>query len=440
VAYDVYIAYAYQNKILADLIVAYLESNNLRCWIQPRDIRPGAHYSEEISKAITSSKIFILLFSEHENTSHQIHCEVARAATDNRVIIPFRIENTELDEALKYYLGPLYWVNACTPPMEHHIQQLVSMVLSILTQSDNSQAFHSWNQLGKSPEPQGIDLKPSKNDLEKIEKDEAVPFAYFSITCPKRVASGSSFLLDVWAHLEHQREEIIKRALQGYIDTDIIIRSQGPFETHENARISLILEIQGLEIENPEKTIIWRGQIANVSYSIRVPDTMPFGTIDGKLNISMEGFRIAEIHFQLAIKAESSPKKRIASRVTYYRRAFISYSRKDMDRILPRIQTLQKVAPYLELKMDIKDIRSGELWKDKLREFINDCDIFYLFWSINASKSPWVEKEWRCAFRMKGIEFIDPFPLDSPDDAPPPPELSDKHFDEWFLAFNRLKV
>ena len=39
-----------------------------------------------------------------------------------------------------------------------------------------------------------------------------------------------------------------------------------------------------------------------------------------------------------------------------------------------------------------------------------------------------VDWEWRTALKFKGIEGIDPHPLDPVADAPPPEELKDLHF------------
>ena len=50
-----------------------------------------------------------------------------------------------------------------------------------------------------------------------------------------------------------------------------------------------------------------------------------------------------------------------------------------------------------------------------------------------------MEKEWRCALKARGPEFIDPVPLCSPEEAKPPPELTGKHFNDWTLAFMRTK-
>jgi hypothetical protein len=48
-----------------------------------------------------------------------------------------------------------------------------------------------------------------------------------------------------------------------------------------------------------------------------------------------------------------------------------------------------------------------------------------------------VEKEWRCALEKRGIDFINPVPLDFPDEVPPPPELNTKHFNDKMLYFRK---
>jgi hypothetical protein len=98
---------------------------------------------------------------------------------------------------------------------------------------------------------------------------------------------------------------------------------------------------------------------------------------------------------------------------------------------------MEKAAPFLNIFMDVHSLRSGQKWEQELWERIPASDVFYLFWSSNAQKSPWVEKEWRCALQTRGIDFIDPVPLESPDVALPPEELKSKHFNDWELAYQR---
>ena len=62
-------------------------------------------------------------------------------------------------------------------------------------------------------------------------------------------------------------------------------------------------------------------------------------------------------------------------------------------------------------------------------------DIFYLFWSKSAALSEWVEKEWRLALLRRGLDYIDPIPLEEPEHAPPPKELSKLHFSDAYLSY-----
>jgi ATP-dependent Clp protease ATP-binding subunit ClpA len=98
---------------------------------------------------------------------------------------------------------------------------------------------------------------------------------------------------------------------------------------------------------------------------------------------------------------------------------------------------MQKIARELEVFLDVVSLRAGQYWERELWTAIPQHDVFYLFWSQAASQSEWVRKEWQCALKTRGLDFIDPVPLASPDDVPPPPELAEKHFNDWVLAFMR---
>jgi hypothetical protein len=82
-----------------------------------------------------------------------------------------------------------------------------------------------------------------------------------------------------------------------------------------------------------------------------------------------------------------------------------------------------------------QSLRSGEKWRSRLAEEIERRDVFYLFWSRAAKESVWVEWEWRHALKVRGADYIDPVPLASPRQVPPPEELADLHFNDWMLAW-----
>jgi hypothetical protein len=47
-------------------------------------------------------------------------------------VLPLRVENATPTDALAYYLGPVHWLDALTPPLENHLTQLSAAVRALL--------------------------------------------------------------------------------------------------------------------------------------------------------------------------------------------------------------------------------------------------------------------------------------------------------------------
>jgi hypothetical protein len=133
--HDVFISYSSMDKPIADGICATMEQNGVRCWIAPRDIRPGADWGESIIHAIADSRVFVLVLSHSANTSSQIKREVERAVNHGLPIIPYRIENVVPERSLEYFVSTTHWLDAFTPPVERHAQYLADTVKRILNET-----------------------------------------------------------------------------------------------------------------------------------------------------------------------------------------------------------------------------------------------------------------------------------------------------------------
>jgi hypothetical protein len=48
---------------------------------------------------------------------------------------------------------------------------------------------------------------------------------------------------------------------------------------------------------------------------------------------------------------------------------------------------MKKIRPELDIFLDVLSLRSGQDWDQQLRLQIPEKDVFFLFWSLNASKS-----------------------------------------------------
>ena len=123
-AHDVFISYSSKDKPTADAVCARLEANGLRCWIAPRDILPGADWSESIIDAINGSRAVVLIYSSNANDSPQIRREVERAVAKRIAVVPLRIEDVPMSKSLEYFISTPHWLDAMTPPLERHLDYL----------------------------------------------------------------------------------------------------------------------------------------------------------------------------------------------------------------------------------------------------------------------------------------------------------------------------
>ena len=130
--FDAFISYSSKDKTAADAACAVLERTGVRCWIAPRDIRPGVEYGAAIIDAIERCRVMVLIFSSNANESRQIHREIERVVSKGIPIVPVRIEDVVPTKSMEYFLGAIHWLDALTPPLEGHLHKLAETAKAIL--------------------------------------------------------------------------------------------------------------------------------------------------------------------------------------------------------------------------------------------------------------------------------------------------------------------
>ena len=130
--HDVFISYSSKNKNIADAIVADLEQHNIKCWYAPRDILSGEDWAGAINNAISTTKIFVLVFTDESNRSHQVTNEVTLAVNGGKIIIPFRLSGSDMNDTLQYYLSSVHWLDAVSQPLNHNIETLRKQIIALL--------------------------------------------------------------------------------------------------------------------------------------------------------------------------------------------------------------------------------------------------------------------------------------------------------------------
>jgi tetratricopeptide (TPR) repeat protein len=169
--FDVFISYAHQDKAAADAVCAKIEAEGIRCWIAPRDVPPGAEWAGAIINAIDNCRVMVLIFSSSTNGSRQIDREAQRAFDKEKSVIPFRIEDVAPQQSLAYYLGPVHWLDALTPPLDQHLQKLSTSVkafVQAVKPSDDKEPL----ALQKTEAPQESEAKRRTEEEARRKRDE----------------------------------------------------------------------------------------------------------------------------------------------------------------------------------------------------------------------------------------------------------------------------
>ena len=164
--HDCFISYAHKDAQIAIAIQNILEQNGIRCWIDFRDAVPGENYAGSIVRAIKHAHYFILVLSCSSSNSSHVLNEINSAVNAGIPIIPFKVDESELNDSLEYYLGKTHWLDALTPPLEMHIRTLVSMI------SQRNQAVQSQTKNAQAPS------RANSNACRMVKYDELLSLGY----------------------------------------------------------------------------------------------------------------------------------------------------------------------------------------------------------------------------------------------------------------------
>ena len=102
--HDVFISYSTKDHNQADTVRSILEKNGIKCWMAPRDIPTGSNYTKEIPIAIRGCQVFVLILSRNSQNSHWVLKELDSAVNCGKVILPFMLENCQLNDEFNFLL------------------------------------------------------------------------------------------------------------------------------------------------------------------------------------------------------------------------------------------------------------------------------------------------------------------------------------------------
>lgn len=139
---DVFISYNNHDSEIAEQVRDYLENDGIQCWMAPRDIPAGSFYTREIVKAIKNCKVFLLVLSVNSQKSKYVIRELDMAFEQNCKIIPFLIDDTEIDDEFILLIKGTQQINA-QKNIKESVKKLSENIVNEIGRRTASQEINS---------------------------------------------------------------------------------------------------------------------------------------------------------------------------------------------------------------------------------------------------------------------------------------------------------
>jgi hypothetical protein len=263
-----------------------------------------------------------------------------------------------------------------------------------------------------------------------------------------QASRGNSFLVQVFAHLPEQTAALEQIAKEAEPEAKRRVVRTLEKQIQRGSRLTFNMTMPDQNIDEPSQSLIWRGKPASVQFAVTVPENFKPRDIICTIVVSESSIPIGHLKFTFKIVSAGSSAAMDSQPVPVgnlirYQQAFISYASADRVEVLKRVQMLN--ASKVKFFQDLLTLEPGDLWEKSIYQYIDQSDVFFLFWSTAASKSRWVEKEIayareRQAGNAAAAPEIVPILIEGPPPAKPPEQLSFLHFNDKFLYFLKAEA
>lgn len=252
----------------------------------------------------------------------------------------------------------------------------------------------------------------------------------FTVFLPQVVQAGDWFTLLIYAHPENALAAVHKDFAL-YLDGQSEQPPAIPAERQlllQGTSISVIPECPGSTFNPKRLNFMWDAawHRAELRFSVRKEWNAP--NITGRLSFFAGPLLLGMVPLNLRVEAAGTNVDEAYTHVTVraYKQIFASYSRDDTVIMLTCRNIYRALGFNALAQVDI--LRAGPIAEVALRQLIADAEVFQLFWSSNAAKTPYVMKEAEYALQLhRGADFLRPVYWDVPL-AQIPPQLSGNSF------------
>lgn len=231
---------------------------------------------------------------------------------------------------------------------------------------------------------------------------------YSSIFAPAEVRRKSHLQVQVYLHLYEESEKV--KSLAKESDKNAERRDYIPLslKLKKGDKVDVEFNIYGeTRLASERKSIIWQGSFTKCSFDYFVPKDIDVDELSCEANLFVNGAMIGEMRFLTQIvEVPRNLNPEILSH--RFNKIFISYAHQDAQQI--KLLALAYKAQGVDYFYDRDSLAPGDVYEEKIFDYIDSSDLFVLCWSKNAAVSDYVAKE-------KGRALLRAYPQLSQRDA-----------------------
>lgn len=231
---------------------------------------------------------------------------------------------------------------------------------------------------------------------------------YSSIFAPAEVKRKSHLQVQVYLHLYEESEKV--KSLAKESDKNAERRDYMPLslKLKKGDKVDVEFNVYGeTRLMSERKSIIWQGSFTKCSFDYYVPKDLDIDELSCEANLVVNGAMIGEMRFLTQIV--EFPRNLNPEILSHrFNRIFISYAHQDAQQI--KLLALAYKAQGVDYFYDRDSLAPGDVYEEKIFDYIDSSDLFVLCWSKNAATSDYVAKE-------KGRALLRAYPQLSQRDA-----------------------
>ena len=442
---DIFLSYHPEDRAAAVRLATFFEQAGYSVWWDEH-LAPGQAFDLTTSRELESSSVAVILWSRRSVESPWVTSNAEIAARQGK-LLPVLLDDVELpDQFAGYQTANLTgWQGNLESPDFAELLRGIEGRAVLFEDSLSSPAAASPPRAGPSlPSP-----APSRGSTGEVARQPRLSTPSSDGSDRTKVAASTPTVVnEAWqtvrAYLYCESEEPLvaadAEALRRETAGERALGSSPGTAILRGTRITVTIDLPGAEWKPASHQFTWAGSWTKTDFEVRTTDAV--GAADGVVSWFAGLVCIGQVHFTVENRTRKpyDTARRALALVPGYESVFVSYSTKDAV-IIDWLESSYTALGMIYLR-DVKQLRSGEIWDERLLELIKGADLFQLCWSQNAKASPYVGEELRFAVGLKKPHFIRPCYWEDPMPEPPK-ELRLLHFAKltptWWMRV-RMRV